>query len=163
VGSLAANVVAQAAQLVAALARAEGDAPTVALAHRIGTRAEALSISNDTVFTAATEQLVAAATGEDDGRCLEDALGDAASAPRVICETARDLALLADTLAHTCDGVRRADYVGIAHLSAAAASTALELVRSNLVIGDDDRRLATASSAAAEAAHAALRASSTGA
>ena len=130
---------------------------------RIGTRAEALSISNDTVFTAATEQLVAAATGEDDGRCLEDALGDAASAPRMICETARDLALLADALAHTCDGVRRADYVGIAHLSAAAASTALELVRSNLVIGDDDLRLATASSATAEAAHAALRASSTGA
>jgi len=76
----------------------------------------------------------------------------------VICDTACDLALLAAHLAHTCDGTRRADYVGVAHLSAAAASAAAVLVRSNLVIADDDWRLLRASAAASDAAVAALRA-----
>ena len=79
-------------------------------------RAGVLSISNDEVFAAATRQLVAAATGEGDGFRLEVALAEAAATPRVICETACDLAQLAAHLAHTCDGVRRADYVGVAHL-----------------------------------------------
>jgi hypothetical protein len=158
-GSLAANVIAQAAMLVAALAHADGDGGTAAQAQRIGTRAGVLSISNDAAFARATKQLVAAATGEGDGFWLEVALGEAAATPRVICETACDLALLAAYLADTCDGVRRADYVGITHLSAAAASAAAVLVRTNLVIADDDWRLMTASAAAADAARAALRAS----
>ena len=112
-GSLAANVIAQAAMLVAALAHADGDGGTAAQAQRIGTRAGVLSISNDAAFARATKQLVAAATGEGDGFWLEVALGEAAATPRVICETACDLALLAAYLADTCDGVRRADYVGI--------------------------------------------------
>ena len=161
-GSLAANVIAQAAMLVAALAHADGDGGTAAQAQRIGTRAGVLSISNDAAFARATQQLVAAATGEGDGFWLEVALGEAAATPRVICETACDLALLAAHLADTCDGVRRADYVGITHLSAAAASASAVLVRTNLVIADDDWRLMAASGAAAEAARAALRASETG-
>ncbi|HET6175223.1 MAG TPA: hypothetical protein VFD90_21645 [Gaiellales bacterium] len=162
VGSLAANVVAQAAMLVAALAHEDGDGGTAAQAQRIGMRAGVLSISNDAAFAAARKQLVAAATGEGDGFWLEVTLGEAAATPRVIAETACDLALLAAHLAHTCDGVRRADYVGIAHLSAAAASTASVLVRSNLIIGDDDWRRTGASAAAAEAARAALRADEPG-
>jgi hypothetical protein len=162
VGSLAANVVEQAAILVAELARAEGDGGSVAQAQRIEARAGALSISNDARFAAARWQLVATATGEGDGFWLETALAEAAATPGVICETACDLAQLAAHLAHTCDGVRRADYVGIAHLSAAAASTAAVLVRSNLVIGDDDARLMAASAAAADAARAALRAGEAG-
>jgi hypothetical protein len=161
-GSLAANVVAQAAMLVAALAHENGDGGTAAQAQRIGTRAGVLSISNDAAFAAATRQLLAAATGEGDGFRLEVALGEAAATPRVICETACDLALLAAHLAHTCDGARRADFVGIAELSAAAAATAALLVRTNLVIGDDDWRLTTASAAAAEAARAAQRANEAG-
>ena len=143
--------------LVAALAHEDGDGGVAAQAQRIGMRAGVLSISNDEVFAAATRQLLAAATGEGDGFWLEVTLAEAAATPRVICETACDLAQLAAHLAHTCDGVRRADYVGIAHLSAAAASAAAVLVRSNLVISDDDWRLMTASSAAAEAARAAIR------
>jgi hypothetical protein len=158
-GSLAANVVAQAAMLLTALAREDGDGGTAAQAQRIGARAGALSISNDAAFASATRQLVATATGEGDGFRLETALAEAAATPAVIGETACDLAQLAAHLAHTCDGVRRADYIGIAHLSAAAASTSAALVRSNLVIGDDDARLMAASAAAADAARAALRAS----
>jgi hypothetical protein len=160
-GSLAANVVAQGAMLIAALAHAEGDGGTAAQAQRIGIRAGVLSISNDEAFASATQQLVAAATGEGDGFRLEVALGEAAATPRVICDTACDLALLAAHLAHTCDGTRRADYVGVAHLSAAAASAAAVLVRSNLVIADDDWRLLRASAAASDAAVAALRAGET--
>ena len=161
-GSLAANVVAQAAMVIAALAHEDGDGGTAAQAQRIGTRAGVLSISNDKAFATATHQLVAAATGEGDGFSLEVALGEAAAPPQVIAETACDLALLAAQLAHTCDGVRRADYVGIAHLSAAAASAAALLVRSNLVVADDDWRLMAASAAAAQAASAALRAGEPG-
>jgi hypothetical protein len=161
-GSLAANVVAQAAMLVAALAHEDGDGGMAAQARRIGTRAGVLAISNDAAFAAATRQLVAAATGEGDGFRLEVALAEAAATPREICETACDLAELAAHLAHTCDGVRRADYIGVAHLSAAAASSAAVLVRSNLVISDDDWRLMSASTAAADAARAALSAGEAG-
>jgi hypothetical protein len=161
-GSLAANVVAQAAMLVAALAHADGDGAIAAQAQRIGARAGVLSVSNDEAFAGATRQLVAAATGEGDGFRLEVSLAEAAATPRVIGETACDLAQLAAHLAHTCDGVRRADYIGVAHLSAAAASSAAVLVRSNLVIGDDDWRLMAASTAAAEAATAALLAGEAG-
>jgi hypothetical protein len=161
-GSLAANVVAQAAMLLAALAHEEGDGGTAAQAQRIGMRAGVLSISNDAAFARATQQLLAAATGEGDGFWLEVALGEAAATPRVICETACDLAMLAASLADTCNGVRRADYVGITHLAAAAASASAVLVRTNLVIADDDWRLMTASAAAAEAARAAIRAGETG-
>ena len=61
-------------------------------------------------------------------------------------------------LAHSCDGARRADYVGIAQLAAAAASSAALLVRSNLVVSDKDWQLGAASAAAAEASRVAQRA-----
>lgn len=157
-GSLAANVVAQAAMLIAGLAHEDGDGTTSAQAQRIGARAGVLSASNDAAFAAATEQLVAAATGQGDGFWLEIALGEAARTPRVICETACDLALLAAELAHTCDGSRRADYIGIAELSAAAASSAALLVRTNLVAGSDDAQVDAATATAVEAARAAQRA-----
>ena len=159
-GSLAANVVSQAAVLIAALAREAGDGAAAAQAQRIGARAGVLSISNDAAFAAALRQLAAVADGQGDAFGLEIALGEAAATPRVICETACDLALLAAGLAESGDGSRRADYVGIAQLSAAAASSAALLVRTNLAVGDDDWRLGAATSAAAEAARAAQRAAS---
>ena len=157
-GSLAANVVAQGALLIAALAHEAGDGAAAAQAQRIGTRAGGLSISNDAAFARATQQLTAAATGAGDGFWLEVALGDAAQAPRVICETACDLTLLAADLAHTCDGARRADYIGIAQIAAAAAGSAAVLVRTNLVVSDDDWQLIEATAAAAEAARMAQQA-----
>jgi hypothetical protein len=158
VGSLAANVVAQAAMLIAALAHEAGDGNTAAQAQRIGARAGVLSASNDAAFAAAMRQLTSAVTRQGDGFLLEFALGDAARMPRVICETACDLALLAAEVAHTCDGSRRADYIGIAQLSAAAASSAALLVRTNLVVSDDGWQLTAANAAATEAARAAQRA-----
>ena len=74
-----------------------------------------------------------------------------------ICESACDLALLSADLADTGDPARRADYVAVAQLSAAAAHSAALLVRTNLTIGDDDSRLGVAGAAAADAARAAQR------
>ena len=157
-GSLAANVIAQGAVLVAALAHEEGEGATAAQARRIGTRAGVLAVSNDAAFATATHELLTAVRGEGDGFWLEVALVDAAVTSRAICEVACDLALLAAHLAHSCDGARRADYVGIAQLAAAAASSAALLVRSNLVVSDKDWQLGAASAAAAEASRVAQRA-----
>jgi hypothetical protein len=161
-GSLAANLVAQAAMLIAALAQEAGDGSTAAQAQRISGRAGVLSASNDAAFAAATHQLRDAAAGQGDRWQLEIALGDAAVTPRVICETACDLALLAAELAHTCDGARRADYIGIAQLAAAAASVGALLVRTNLIVNEDDWHLSEANMAATEAARAAHRAATEG-
>jgi hypothetical protein len=76
----------------------------------------------------------------------------------VICEAACDLALLSAEIADTGDGSKRADYMAIAQLSAAAASSAALLVRTNLTIGEDDWRLSSADAAAVEATRAAQRA-----
>jgi hypothetical protein len=157
-GSLAANILAQSALLIAALARASGDGAMAAQAERIAVRAGVLSVANDAAFSAATLELAATARGEGDGFGLEFALGEAAATPRVICEAACDLALLSAQLAATGDGSRRADYIAVAQLSAAAASSAALLVRTNLTIGEDDWRLSAATAAAAEAARAAQRA-----
>jgi hypothetical protein len=157
-GSLAANVVAQAALLIAALARESGDGATAAQAQRIAARAGVLSLANDAAFSAATRQLAAATRGEGDAFGLEVALAKAAATPRVICEAACDLALLAAELADTGDGSRRADHIAIAQLSAAAASSSALLVRTNLAVGEDYWRLSAANAAAAEAARAAQRA-----
>jgi hypothetical protein len=157
-GSLAANVVAQSALLMAALAHESGDGATAAQAQRIAARAGALSVANDEAFSAATLQLAATARGEGDAFGLEVALAEAAATPRVICEAACDLALLSAEIADTGDGSKRADYMAIAQLSAAAASSAALLVRTNLTIGEDDWRLSSANAAAVEATRAAQRA-----
>jgi hypothetical protein len=157
-GSLAANIVAQSALLLAALARESGDGATAAQAERIAARAGVLSVANDEAFTAATLQLAATARGEGDAFGLEVALAQAAATPRVICEAACDLALLSAEVADTGDGSRRADRIAIAQLSAAAASSAALLVRTNLTIGEDDWRLSSANAAAVDAARAAQRA-----
>jgi hypothetical protein len=158
VGSLAANLVAQAAAVIVLLARETGDGCSAAQAQRIARRAGVLSASNDVAFTAAIDQLAATATGSSDGYLLTLALGDAAALPRVICETAADLALLAAELASSGDSARRADYIGIAQLAAAAAETSALLVRTNLTISDDDWRLTSAMTAATHASEAARRA-----
>ena len=157
-GSLAANVVAQSALLMAALAHESGDGATAAQAQRIAARAGALSVANDEAFSAATLQLAATVRGEGDAFGLEVALAEAAATPRVICEAACDLALLSAEIADTGDGSKRADYVAIAQLSAAAASSAALLVRTNLTIGEDDWRLSSANAASVEATRAAQRA-----
>ena len=157
-GSLAANVVAQSALLMAALARESGDGATAAQAQRIAARAGVLSLANDAAFSAATLQLAATVRGEGDAFGLEVALAEAAATPGVICEAACDLALLSAEVADTGDGSKRADHIAIAQLSAAAASSAALLVRTNLTIGEDDWRLSSANAAAVEAARAAQRA-----
>jgi hypothetical protein len=157
-GSLAANVVSDAASLIVLLAREAGDGATAAQAQNIGRRAGVLSASNDTAFQAALDQLQATQSGESDGFLLMLALGDAAALPRVICEMASDLALLAAELAQTGDSARRADYVGIAELAAAASSASALLVRSNLTIANEDWRLTSANTAAELASEAARRA-----
>lgn len=156
-GGLAANVVAQGAMLIVVLARAAGNGAAAAQAQSLCTRAGVLSVSNDEAFAAALQQLAALEEGEGDGFWLAVALGHAAGLPGVICETACDLALLAAELAESGDVARRADYVGIAQLAAAAAGTAALLVRTNLVISEDDWRLSTANAAATDAARAAQR------
>jgi hypothetical protein len=157
-GSLAANVVAEAASLVVTLARSAGDGPSAAQAGRIETRAAMLARSNDEAFAAATTQLEAAASGTADGFLLTLSLGDAAALPRVICETAADLALLAAELSESGDSARRVDFVAIAELAAAAANASALLVRTNLTIADDDWRVTSANVAAAQASDAARRA-----
>ena len=158
VGSLAANVVVQAARLTVALARQTCDGGSAAQAQRIAARADALSVANDIAFAAATDQLAASSGGRGDGHLLASSLDEAAEAPRVIAEAASDLASLAADLALAGDGTRRADYLGIARLSAAAAEAGAVLVRANLAVGQDDWRLRAATAAAAQAANAAERA-----
>ncbi|HEY1480837.1 MAG TPA: hypothetical protein VGF46_12440 [Gaiellales bacterium] len=157
-GSLAANVVAEAATLIVALAREAGDGATAAQAARIGARAGVLSLTNDVAFGAALAHLRATAGGRGDGFLLTRSLGEAAALPGVICETAADLALLAAALAERGDSSRRADFAGIAELAAAASRAAALLVRSNLTVSGDDARLVSATAAAAEASAAAHRA-----
>ncbi len=158
VGSLAANVVVHAARLTVALAREMHDGGSAAQAQRIAARADALSVANDIAFAAATGQLAASSSGQGDGFLLAVSLGEAAEAPRVIAEAASDLASLAADLALAGDGTRRADYLGIARLSAAAAEASALLVRANLAVGEDDWRLRAATVAAAQASDAAERA-----
>jgi hypothetical protein len=114
-GSLAANVVAQSAVLMAELARESGDGATAAQAQRIAARAGVLSVANDAAFSAATLQLAATVRGEGDAFGLEVALAEAAATPRVICEAACDLALLSAVIADTGDGSQP---VSSAHLRA---------------------------------------------
>jgi hypothetical protein len=157
-GSLAANVVSDAASLIVLLAREAGDGGIAAQAQSIGRHASILAASNDAAFQTALDRLHGARRGEPDGFLLTLALGDAAALPRVICERASDLALLAAELARTGDSARRADYIGIAGLAAAASSASALLVRSNLTIKDDDWRLTSANTAARLASEAAGRA-----
>jgi len=157
-GSLAANLVSNAASLIASLARAAGDGGSAAQAGRIGRRARVLSESNDVAFRVALGQLEAASIGDADGFRLTLALGDAAAVPLAICEVASDLTLLAADLADSGDSARRVDYIGIAGLSAAASSASALLVRSNLTVTEDDWRLSCADAAATLAAEAGRRA-----
>ena len=154
-GSLAANVVAHGATLIAVLARDAGKGAAAAQAGRIRARAGVLATTNDIAFAAAMRHLDAAARGDGDGIWLALALGDAAGVALVIAETSADLALLAADLASLVDGSRRVDCIGISRLAAAAASCAALLVSVNLVVGEGDGRLAAAVEAANQAARAA--------
>ena len=73
VGALAAETLAEAAALVAALARQAGQGSPAARAESIGARASALSVSNEMAFLRASRQLDAADHGQADdaGRSRE--------------------------------------------------------------------------------------------
>jgi hypothetical protein len=160
-GSLAADLVFDAAWLTAALARDEGNGPGAAQAGQIAERAESLSIANAAAFAAANEQLRAAAAGTSDWFLLKLALGNAASLPGAICEAAADLALLAADLARTGEAARRVDYIAIAELAAAAARASALLVRTNLTTTEEDIQVSATHAAVRLAAGAARSAAVT--
>jgi hypothetical protein len=153
VGALAADTVAQGAELVAVLARQSGLGTATAQAERIRARASALSISNELAFTRALRELDAAIVGEGDEFGLTRALAGAVDVPLAVCQVANDLVLLAAELATGPLSHRCADLCGSARLAAGACDAAALLVRANLTVaaGDPRRNLAEATATAAAA------------
>jgi hypothetical protein len=153
VGALAADAVAQAAELVAGLARAAGLAEAQTQAAQMHARASALSVSNELAFTRASRELAAHA-----GRsALSPAQSGAVDVPLEVCVVASDLVALAGALAAGPLSTRRADLCGVAQLAAGACDTAALLVRGNAVIDPGDERRGRAQQMATTARAAAGR------
>jgi hypothetical protein len=140
VGALAADLVAQTAELVGVLARQAGQGESAAEAGRIGARAAALSVSNELAFTRASRELDASISGEGEEVALTPALADAVEVPLRVCQVASDLVLLAAELAAGPLSQRRADLCGIAQLAAGACDAAALLVCANSTVGRTDPR-----------------------
>lgn len=147
VGALAADAVAQAAELVVALARHAGLAEPQGRAAQIHARASALSVSNELAFTRALREQEAAAGSREPSRAQSGAV----EVPLAICQVASELVQLAATLASGPLARRKADLCGIALLAAGACDTAALLVRANVVIPQDDDRRDRAEQISAEA------------
>lgn len=154
VGALAADSVAQAAELVAVLARQAGQGTSAGQAERILARASALSVSNELAYTRASRALDASNSDQADEFTLSRSLADAVEVPLRICQVASDLVLLAAQLATGPMSQRYADLCGVARLAAGASDAAALLVRANPTVGPDDprRSLAEETSNAANAA-----------
>ena len=140
VGALSADLVAQAAELVAALSRQAGLRSSAAQAERIRARASALSVSNELAFTRASRELDASTSGERDELALAKALAGAVEVPLAVCQAAHDLVLLAAELAAGPMSQRRADLCGAAQLAAGACDAAALLVRATVTVGPADER-----------------------
>jgi len=157
VGSAAAETAAEAALIVAGVARETGgDWPGAAgAAAQATTLAERLGMLADLdaeVFTAA---LAALEQGAGD---LHSRLEAAAAVPIEIAEVAADVAGAALHVAERCDGLLRADAVGASALAAGAALAAAQLVRANLTLAPDDDRVRRAFAAADDARYSASQA-----
>ncbi len=140
VGALAADAVAQAAELTAALARQAGQREVSARAQAILARAAALSVSNELAFTRASRELDASSSGQGDELELGRALERAADVPLQVCEAASDLVALTAGLAAGAMSDRKADLAGIALLAAGACTATAHLVGANAGIGGHDPR-----------------------
>jgi formiminotetrahydrofolate cyclodeaminase len=140
VGALAADSVAQAAELVAVLSRQAGQGSGAAQAERIRVRAAALSVSNEVAFTRASRELDASSSGEGDELALTQAVAGAIEVPLAVCQAAHDLVLLAAELASGPLSERRVDLCGAAQLAAGACDAAALLVRASLAVGPADGR-----------------------
>jgi hypothetical protein len=140
VGALAADTVAQCAELLALLARQAGVGAYAAQAVRIHARASSLAVSNELAFTRASRELAASIGGQGDEFALTQALAGAVEVPLRVCQAASDFVLLAVELAAGPLSHRSADLCGSAQLAAGACDAAALLVRTNLTVGDDDAR-----------------------
>ena len=94
VGALAADTVAQCAELIALLARQAGMGAYAAQAVRIHARASSLAVSNELAFTRASRELEASIGGQGDEFALTQALAGAVEVPLRVCQAASDLVLL---------------------------------------------------------------------
>jgi formiminotetrahydrofolate cyclodeaminase len=157
VGAAAADVVAQAAEFVAALARGEGQSASAAQAQAIAARAASLSVSNELAFTRAWRELDASIKGQRDEFELTRALERAGDVPLQVCLVARDLTLLAAQLAEGAMSARATDLCGVAQLAAGACSSAALLVRANVRMSADDPRRSRADATMTEATATARR------
>jgi formiminotetrahydrofolate cyclodeaminase len=157
VGSLSADSIALAAELVAVLSRQAGHGASAAQAERIHARATALSASNELAFTRASRELDASISGEGDEFALTQALAGAVEVPLAVCQAANDLVLLAAELAAGTLSQRCADLCGAAQLAAGACDAAALLVRANLTVGPADERRSRAEQTSIAARAAARR------
>ena len=153
VGALAADAVAQAAELLVALTRHAGLAEPQGRAARIHARASALSVSNELAFTRALREQESASASREPSRAQSGAV----EVPLAICQEASELVQLAATLASGPLTRRSADLCGIAQLAAGACDTAALLVRAYAVIPRDDERRDRAEQISAAARAAAQR------
>jgi formiminotetrahydrofolate cyclodeaminase len=155
-GSAAARAAAEAALLVATVARETtgwaGAAGVVAQANALGERLIELAAEDAEAFAAALEALDASS------RDLPMRLAHAAEVPLEIARTAADVAEVAALVAQRCDGRLRPDAAGAAALASGATLAAAALVRANLSVAPDDPRVAQALRAAGEARSFASRA-----
>jgi len=150
-GSVAALSTAMAAGLLEMAARRSAanwpEAVTVfETAAALRARAAALGPANAAAYEAARQGLVDARERGPlaDSESLGSAMLRAADVPLLIAEVAAEVASLADAALDRVDPDVRADVVGAAALSAAAARAAAHLVEVNLVAGDADDMAARA-------------------
>ena len=147
VGALAAETVAEAAALVATLARQAGQSAATAEAEGIRARSSALSVSIELVYTRASRELATSNRGHSDQASLAQTLANAADAPLRVCQLARNLVLLATDLATGALPERRSDLSGVVQLAAGACACAALLVQVNRALDAHDPRWIRASQA----------------
>ena len=151
-GSAAALTVAFASRLVVMVARCSPGWPeaggVVAQANAIGERAVELAHTDGRAWEDALAALRAAEAkegGEPRGDfALEQTLEAAAAAPLEIASLGADAAELAKLAGEHGEPTYRADAAAAAALAAGGASAAAHLVRVNLGVGRDDKRLGLA-------------------
>jgi formiminotetrahydrofolate cyclodeaminase len=155
-GSAAARAAAEAALLVAGVAR-----ETTGWSRAAGVAAQANALADRLIDLAAEDaEAFGAALAALEGS-MEDLpvrMARAAEVPLEIACTAADVAETAAHVAERCDGRLRPDAAGAAALAAGAALAAAALVRANLVVAADDPRVAQAFRAAEDARAFAARA-----
>lgn len=151
-GPLAAVVTAEAAAVVAAVARFSGDEAAAAQAESLRARARPLAAADAEAYAAAAARL---ASREGDDFALGRALEDAADVLLEIADAAADVAELAALVADRCRPALRPDAAAAAMLAEASARAAAHLVEVNLAVEQDDQR-SRRCRAAVDAAAAAL-------